>query len=419
MESLKAVVAQKRKEKEEEFDGKKFVRRGEIVEKRLKRLRDAEEQDLLKRNRSGESDLQRVESTAESEDNQVPNLEKSEVMRRLRALGQPATLFGESEELRLFRLMKAEKEMHVEDDSIGGQQTNIFTEMRREEKAIQQQARKQQMMRTDSMPSVANQLALAKTTEEQTLKYFELAAEKLKALQTEKEQSTEEQILQQINIWCEEWKQDLESRSEEMKNTQSGNQMTLVYKQNMKWLAPLFAKLEDHSLEEEMVIGLWMIIKTMRERNYQQAYEVYLRLAIGNAPWPIGVTSVGIHERSAREKISHTKNIQGQAHIMNDEATRKYLQGIKRLMTFVQRAYPVDPSRSVDFSTTIDPGKGLAGYGSDRLALEQAEQTGVGPRALALSATPHHLERDGSVKVPATRVNFFKRGRELLKKDGP
>lgn len=26
-------------------------------------------------------------------------------------------------------------------------------------------------------------------------------------------------------------------------------------------------------------------------------------MAIGNAPWPMGVTMVGIHERSAREKI--------------------------------------------------------------------------------------------------------------------
>eukprot|EP01047_Picozoa_sp_COSAG01_P079917 COSAG01_NODE_15339_length_1347_cov_1243.159455_3_plen_27_part_01 len=26
-------------------------------------------------------------------------------------------------------------------------------------------------------------------------------------------------------------------------------------------------------------------------------------LTIGNAPWPMGVTSVGIHERAGREKI--------------------------------------------------------------------------------------------------------------------
>ena len=35
---------------------------------------------------------------------------------------------------------------------------------------------------------------------------------------------------------------------------------------------------------------------------------------------------VGIHERSAREKISHVMNESGMAHIMNDEATRKYFQ---------------------------------------------------------------------------------------------
>ena len=84
----------------------------------------------------------------------------------------------------------------------------------------------------------------------------------------------------------------------------------------------------------------------------------------GNNPWPIGVTSVGIHERSAREKISHVMN--GGAHIMNDEATRKYLQAVKRLLTFVQRAYPTDPSRSVDFDGFRDAGRGAAGSGSDK-----------------------------------------------------
>ena len=65
-------------------------------------------------------------------------------------------------------------------------------------------------------------------------------------------------------------------------------------------------------------------VQAMKERNYIHAYDIYMRLSIGNAPWPIGVTSVGIHERSAREKISHVMN--GAAHIMNDESTRKYLQ---------------------------------------------------------------------------------------------
>ncbi len=32
----------------------------------------------------------------------------------------------------------------------------------------------------------------------------------------------------------------------------------------------------------------------MRERNYLHANDIYLKLAIGNSPWPIGVTQVGM-----------------------------------------------------------------------------------------------------------------------------
>ena len=53
-----------------------------------------------------------------------------------------------------------------------------------------------------------------------------------------------------------------------------------------------------------------------------QANDAYLEMAIGNAPWPIGVTMVGIHARTGREKIND-KNI---AHVLNDETQRKYIQ---------------------------------------------------------------------------------------------
>lgn len=78
--------------------------------------------------------------------------------------------------------------------------------------------------------------------------------------------------------------------------------------------------------------------------NGKQAHEVYLATAIGNAPWPIGLTMVGIHERTGREKIS-SKNV---AHIMNNEMQRKYLTSIKRLMKYNQDKRPdVAPSKKV------------------------------------------------------------------------
>ena len=73
------------------------------------------------------------------------------------------------------------------------------------------------------------------------------------------------------------------------------------------------------------------------------AGDAYIRLAIGNAAWPIGVSAVGLHERAAREKVAEGI----QAHVMNDEAQRKYITTIKRLVSFAQQKYPSDPSRSL------------------------------------------------------------------------
>ncbi|KAH3892739.1 hypothetical protein DPMN_016867 [Dreissena polymorpha] len=45
-------------------------------------------------------------------------------------------------------------------------------------------------------------------------------------------------------------------------------------------------------------------------------------MAIVNVPWPIGVTMVGIHARTGREKIS-SRYV---AHVLNDETQRTYIQ---------------------------------------------------------------------------------------------
>lgn len=96
-------------------------------------------------------------------------------------------------------------------------------------------------------------------------------------------------------------------------------------------------------------------------RQYQRANDSYLRLSIGNAPWPIGVTMVGcaeilfatsltyiavasIHERSAREKISSDQV----AHVLNDEVSRKYIQSLKRYV------YTIFVSEVADTSQTFD-----------------------------------------------------------------
>ncbi len=68
-------------------------------------------------------------------------------------------------------------------------------------------------------------------------------------------------------------------------------------------------------------------------------------------------------------------------------------------MTVVQRLYPTDPSRSIDFSAVEDPGKGATGAGSQKKALAEAEAARLTWHDLGLPEAPHFMESDGSVKV--------------------
>lgn len=79
-------------------------------------------------------------------------------------------------------------------------------------------------------------------------------------------------------------------------------------------------------MPDDVLRSMSEIVHHMQKRQYQKANDAYLRLSIGNAAWPIGVTSVGIHERSAREKIH--QDVVG--HVLNDEVSRKWIQAVKR-----------------------------------------------------------------------------------------
>lgn len=73
--------------------------------------------------------------------------------------------------------------------------------------------------------------------------------------------------------------------------------------QSAEYLKPLFKSLRKRQLEPDVLQGLAEIVYYMQKREYLKSNDSYLRLSIGNAPWPIGVTMVGIHERSGREKV--------------------------------------------------------------------------------------------------------------------
>lgn len=104
-----------------------------------------------------------------------------------------------------------------------------------------------------------------------------------------------------------EWALHLEAQTEEEKNSSQGRNNLVLQKQSKENLQPFFRHLKKDQLQKDVLEHITKMCHHMQKREYVKANDVYLKLAIGNAPWPIGVTSVGIHERSARERISSSQ----------------------------------------------------------------------------------------------------------------
>lgn len=92
--------------------------------------------------------------------------------------------------------------------------------------------------------------------------------------------------------WLSEWERDLDEQPETMKRTAQGRVTIAMFKQTQRFLQPLLRALHQRTLAEDLVQLIHEIVLHIVERNYIAANESYLKLAIGNAPWPMGVTCV-------------------------------------------------------------------------------------------------------------------------------
>ncbi|XP_030796286.1 pre-mRNA-splicing factor 18 isoform X2 [Rhinopithecus roxellana] len=161
-------------------------------------------------------------------------------------------------------------------------------------------------------------------------------------LKVHEENTTIEELEFLLGVWAKE----LNGREDYVKRSVQGKLNSATQKQTESYLRPLFRKLRKRNLPADIKESITDIIKFMLQREYVKANDAYLQMAIGNAPWPIGVTMVGIHARTGREKI-FSKHV---AHVLNDETQRKYIQGLKRLMTICQKHFPTDPSKCVEYN---------------------------------------------------------------------
>uniref|UniRef100_A0A915KL12 Pre-mRNA-splicing factor 18 n=1 Tax=Romanomermis culicivorax TaxID=13658 RepID=A0A915KL12_ROMCU len=126
----------------------------------------------------------------------------------------------------------------------------------------------------------------------------------------------------ELQFILQKWGRELNSRPMDEKRSSTGKFALATYTQTREYLNPLFKKLKTKMCLPDIREHLVNITLCLLKRDYIQANNCYMEMAIGNAPWPVGVTASGIHKRPGSEKL-YVRNV---AHVLNDELQRKYIQ---------------------------------------------------------------------------------------------
>jgi len=288
-----AKLAQKRKREDEEAYAKRAreEKRRKLAEESRKRREEQDaEEERARRKRLGLPELVKEESVEATDEDDIKD---EELIEKLREMGEPAKLFGETHKQRLRRYRKL---------GIVMTKGPIPTSLELVE---------EKDMKVETMP---------KDPTERKFLFRQLAS--------------------YFTMVLKEWEEALEKEKRDTFASKAAYNAMIQSKENM---TPLFRKFEKGDLDEGVLEPIVEIVKAAQERRYVDANDGYLRLSIGKAAWPIGVTMVGIHERSAREKLHESDK----GHVMGDEVTRKFLQSIKRCLSFAQVRWPPEDIRQL------------------------------------------------------------------------
>ncbi|CAM9306879.1 unnamed protein product, partial [Ectocarpus sp. 8 AP-2014] len=210
---------------------------------------------------------------------------------RLRALCLPITLFGETQAQRSARLLLAEEDKgHHQDDFTLADGHNVNNEF----------------LGNVSSDLTGSHLDAATGRDEETAAGDGKAGDDSDDDDDDddetgaevKEMERNKLVRTFFRGLLKEWEMDLNARPDHVKRTVQGKLETKTQKQAKDYMRPLFKLCKQKALPDGILNNLVTMINFMKEGEFVRANDIYILTAIGNAPWPIGLTMVGIHERS-------------------------------------------------------------------------------------------------------------------------
>ena len=240
-------LEKKRKAEDEEAEReaqRREKRRRLAEESRRKREAEEEEEERKRRKRLGLPELppkrQENEETPVPENEDIP---EEELVGKLRALDQPARLFGESHKQRLKRYKKLVGLASVAAATTDGPIPTTLQLVEERDMKVSTKVPKEK----DGRAFLFRQLA----------SYFTMVLK--------------------------EWEIALAQRTDEVKNSYQGKQAYTAMVQARENMRPLFRKMEKGDLEDGILEPVVEIVNAAQERRYVDANDGYLRVSIGKA----------------------------------------------------------------------------------------------------------------------------------------
>eukprot|EP00276_Gloeochaete_wittrockiana_P003029 CAMPEP_0184658908 /NCGR_PEP_ID=MMETSP0308-20130426/27297_1 /TAXON_ID=38269 /ORGANISM="Gloeochaete witrockiana, Strain SAG 46.84" /LENGTH=297 /DNA_ID=CAMNT_0027098263 /DNA_START=52 /DNA_END=942 /DNA_ORIENTATION=+ len=226
------------------------------------------------------SDVERGTSSPGVGDGPIPEVKtvtplrkKTEVIRRLRLRGEPATFFGETDEQRDERLRQLEA---AQEDSGNGEK-NVFQELLNQQDEGGDSKSTQGDNDNDSDRG-SRDSKRSKDGENVTASGELPKLDKSKMFPQDYARAYFQRLLT-------DWENELNDRPDTVKKTAQGKVQTAIQKQCRRFIKPLFKLLKSRQCPKEILETLLMIIDNCEKREYVAANDNYLKLAIGNAPW--------------------------------------------------------------------------------------------------------------------------------------
>lgn len=243
---------QKRKLEEEEAERKRQreEKRRRLAEESRKR-REAEEEaaERERRRRLGLPELPPSRTPSEDPEKkqdsgeEVEDIPDDDLIAKLRGLGEPAKLFGETHEARLRRYRR-----------------------------LLRKSKEQKQVSKGPIPTTLELVPEA-----------EMKVPKKLPKEPEARKFIYRQLASFFTMVFEEWEIMLDKRDIAVKESRQGRQAYNAMVQARESMKPLFALFERGDVEEAILEGIVEIVHCAQERRYVDANDAYLRLSIGKA----------------------------------------------------------------------------------------------------------------------------------------